>query len=156
VHPILAAIFKLLDRRKSRIAPDRAPVTILCLLGEENDQRVIEELCRDRAWSVLFARDLEEAQRLLERTEFQILLLDRDLTGDRWREAMTRLVTPSGALCILLVSKVFDDYLWNEVVRNGGYDVLPKPLRPPDVARAVKLAWSYWASGNGHSARFIR
>jgi FixJ family two-component response regulator len=46
----------------------------------------------------------------------------------------------------MLVSRVADDNLWNEVVCNGGYDVLRKPLRQPDVLRAVKFAWSYWNS----------
>jgi len=48
--------------------------------------------------------------------------------------------------CVLLVSRVVDDYLWNEVVRRGGYDVLSKPLREEEVARAIKLAWAYWNS----------
>jgi len=39
-----------------------------------------------------------------------------------------------------------DDYLWNEVVRRGGYDVLSKPLREEDLMRAIKLAWAYWNS----------
>ena len=43
----------------------------------------------------------------------------------------------------MLISPVADDYLWNEVLSNGGYDVLAKPLRQQDVLRAVKFAWSY-------------
>jgi len=48
--------------------------------------------------------------------------------------------------CIFLVSKVADDYLWNEVVRRGGYDVISKPLRHDELERAAKLAWTYWSS----------
>jgi len=51
----------------------------------------------------------------------------------------------------MLISRVADDNLWNEVVCNGGYDVLRKPLRQPDVLRAVKFAWSYWNSAR-HAA----
>jgi FixJ family two-component response regulator len=54
------------------------------------------------------------------------------------------LATASGGACVLLISTVADDNLWNEVVLNGGYDVLRKPLREADLLRAVKLAWSYW------------
>jgi FixJ family two-component response regulator len=39
---------------------------------------------------------------------------------------------------------VNDDYLFEEVIRNGGHDVLTKPLQTPQVVAAVKLAWSYW------------
>ena len=46
---------------------------------------------------------------------------------------------------MLLISRVTDEYLWNEVVSNGGYDVLRKPLSESDVQRQVRLAWSYWS-----------
>lgn len=158
MYAIVDAISDLLGRCKRRfkrlLTSRNSPsdLVILCLLQESPDQSLIAETCRDHQWNVHFATDLDHAQRLLKRVDFQIVLLDRDLAGEKWRDAMTRLVAPSGALCILLVSKVFDDYLWNEVVRNGGYDVLAKPLRQPDVARAVKLARSYWLSANSRAA----
>jgi len=52
----------------------------------------------------------------------------------------------------MLVSKVIDDYLWNEVVCYGGYEVLAKPVREGEVSRAVRLAWSYWSSATKFSA----
>ena len=55
-------------------------------------------------------------------------------------------LSSSGGACIVLISTVVDAYLWNEVVRNGGYEVLAKPLREEDVAKAVRLAWSYTAA----------
>jgi hypothetical protein len=53
------------------------------------------------------------------------------------------------------MSGVTDGYLWQELVRTGGYDVLPKPLRADNVAKVVKLAMSYWtsASTSASSAR---
>lgn len=46
----------------------------------------------------------------------------------------------------MLASKVIDDYLWNELVSCGGYEVMGKPLREDEVSRAVRMAWSYWSS----------
>jgi len=46
----------------------------------------------------------------------------------------------------MLASKVIDDYLWNELVSCGGYEVVRKPLREDEVCRAVRMAWSYWSS----------
>jgi hypothetical protein len=54
--------------------------------------------------------------------------------------------TASPETCIMLISKVVDDNLWNDLVSNGGYEVLRKPLREEDVLRAVKMAWSYWST----------
>jgi len=49
-------------------------------------------------------------------------------------------------VCAILISDVTDDYLWNEVVRWGGHDVLVAPLREENVRRAIRLAWLYWNS----------
>jgi len=47
---------------------------------------------------------------------------------------------------VILLSKVADEYLWNEVFRIGGFDILARPLRIEEVRRAVGLALSYWRS----------
>ena len=57
---------------------------------------------------------------------------------------MSLLSAVSAGACILLISRVVDDYLWNDVVMSGRYDVLRSPLREDDVVRNVRLAWSYW------------
>lgn len=154
VYPIIDVISSLLRKWKGTTPPagGSSRVAILCLLSEAADRSLIAETCRRHGWDVYFADDVEQARRLLAGADFQIVLLDRDVAGEKWRDAMTRLVIPSGAPCTLLISKVFDDYLLNEVVRNGGYDVLAKPLREQDVARAVRLAWSYWMSANRRAA----
>lgn len=143
MFPILDWISRFFARERRRSAA-LSEISILCVLNQRHDESLIRETCREHGWIVSFAPSLDHAQRLLSRFSFPIILLDRELAGGEWREAMARLAEPSGALCILLVPKIFDDHLWNEVVRHGGYDILPKPLRPPDLARAVRLAWSYW------------
>lgn len=37
---------------------------------------------------------------------------------------------------VILISRVADEYLWNELFRIGGFDVLRKPLRADEVERA--------------------
>jgi hypothetical protein len=61
-------------------------------------------------------------------------------------ETVEDLASSPHRACVILVSGVLDAYLWDEVVRTGGYDVLYKPLREDDVVRSVRLAWSYWNS----------
>jgi hypothetical protein len=45
-----------------------------------------------------------------------------------------------------LASRVADDYLWQELIRCGGHDLLAKPFRAEDAARALKLAASFWTN----------
>jgi hypothetical protein len=44
------------------------------------------------------------------------------------------------------MSVVVDEYLLQELIRRGGYELLPKPLRAESIARVIKLALSYWTS----------
>jgi len=150
VFPILDVISRFFAREQRRCAA-YSEIAILCVVGNKRDESLIRETCREHGWSVSFAGDTELAQRQLERYAYQIVLLDREVAGDAWRQAISGLAA-AGALCILLIPKVFDDHLWNEVVRRGGYDILPKPLRREDLARAIRLAWSYWMGAHRPTA----
>jgi len=102
------------------------------------------EICRSNQWRVFFAAGQEHGREILRRGSIQIVLLDRDLAENDWRRVMTTYAAESSRACVLLVSNVVEDYLWNEVVSHGGYDVLSKPLRQVEAARTVRLARSYW------------
>ena len=121
-------------------------VTILCLLGEDQDRSLITDLCQHNPWEVFFATTRQEAEQVSQTLKPQIIFFDRDMAGQDWRSFVTGFAAASGRACIMLVSKVIDDYLWNELVSNGGYEVLRKPLREDQVSRAVRMAWSYWSS----------
>lgn len=97
-------------------------------------------------WNLLLAGSCEEARTLSDRFEAPVVLCDRDLAGSEWRAVVEALASSLHPTCILLISRVVDDYLRDEVERSGGYDVLCTPLREHDLLRAIKLAWSYWSS----------
>jgi DNA-binding response OmpR family regulator len=127
------------DSRRSR-------VTIVSILLEDQDRSLIAEVCYQNQWDVFFAKTCAEARQVSEQIKPHVILLDRDLADGDWRNSLSACAASSAGACTMLISRVTDDYLWNEVVCNGGYDVLPKPLREQDVLRAVKFAWSYWNS----------
>jgi FixJ family two-component response regulator len=114
------------------------------VLAGAQDRCLLDEISCRNQWDVVFAKEYNEARLLSDRLKPPIILFDRDVAGPDWRHAVSSLASVSGSACVLLISRVADDYLWNEVVLNGGYDVLSKPLREGDVMRAVRLAWSYW------------
>jgi DNA-binding NtrC family response regulator len=144
MHSLLTVVSEIFQKRRV-VNP-----TIVALL-DERDRVVVRELSGSRHWNVSFATACADALALIGQTKAQILFMDRDLGGSDWRETMSAFASSSNKICIMLVSTVVDTYLWNEVVRNGGYEVLPKPLRADDVSRAVSLAWSYWSSSAGSS-----
>ena len=123
---------------------DTTCIRIVSVLATAQDRCLLDEVSNRNQWNVVFANAYNEACLLSDRLKPPIILFDRDVAGPDWRHAVASLASASGSACVLLISRVADDYLWNEVVLNGGYDVLSKPLREDEVMRAVRLAWSYW------------
>jgi CheY-like chemotaxis protein len=121
--------------------PDRSaasPETIhIVALGlGDRDRELLARLAAQYSWTLDFG----------ENSKAQILLCDRNLPGADWREVVQTAASAPQLVYSILLSKVADDYLWNEVIRRGGYDLLVTPLREEDVLRAVRLGWSYWSS----------
>ncbi len=121
-----------------------ASLTVLGLTVEDNDRRLLASICSRSRWNVLFADTCDQARAALNRLTVPVVLCDRDLPGGEWRDVVQVLASAHHRTCVILISKVVDSYLWDEVVQRGGHDVLAKPLREQEVIRAVKLAWSYW------------
>jgi FixJ family two-component response regulator len=112
----------------------------------DEDRRLLAGICNRNGWYLRYADTCEEARAALDKLKAPVILCDRDLPGKGWRETVEGLASSPHRACIILVSGVLDAYLWDEVLRTGGYDVLYKPLREDDVVRSVRLAWSYWNS----------
>jgi len=119
---------------------------VIALISGDGDRRELAVISGRFGWNLFFASTLEEARILLDKVRAPVILCDRDLPGSGWRSAVGGLASPPHRACVILVSAVVDTYLWNEVVRTGGFDVLSKPFREEDVTRAVRLAWSYWSN----------
>jgi DNA-binding NtrC family response regulator len=120
-----------------------APLAIVGLVLNPQDRRLLAGLGSRNQWDLRLADTVEEAQVLSGELSASVILCDRDAAGAAWWQTVQALSSHPHRPCILLLSTVVDDYLWNEVVRRGGYDVLPKPLREEDVVRAIKLAGAY-------------
>src|SRR5258708_5997667 len=96
----------------------------------------------DAGWS--WALDLASALESLRRAEFPIVLLDRDVANGDWPSAMRQLLAIRNRTCIILISSVSDEYLWNEVVQCGGFDVLPRPIRKEQAVSLLDFAHTHW------------
>lgn len=74
---------------------------------------------------------------------YSIVIYDGDSTNGNWKDAFMNLKATEGEPCILLASRVFDQYLWNEVIRRGGFDVIVKSAGPEQLMRTLRFAW-FW------------
>jgi DNA-binding NtrC family response regulator len=130
------------------VLPSRIPV--VALIVDEQDRHILAKASSSNAsghqtWEVHFAESCEQVSALASRLVAPIILLDRDWPGMEWRTAVQGFAALTHHACVVLVSGVDDAYLWEELVRSGGYDILPKPIEADDVSRVMKLALPYWA-----------
>ncbi len=124
-------------------------MNILLISASTEDRQTFERIAAKAAWQVNFAGTCEESLQRLRDSQFGVILFDRDIAGGDWRQNFSVLHAAAPVSCIILVSRVNDDYLWEEVVHQGGYDVLSKPFQESQVAASISLAWSYWKQYSG-------
>jgi FixJ family two-component response regulator len=122
-------------------------ISVLAITADDRDRRSLSLFSIRGQWDLSFTNTCEDALDLLKDHPATVIVLDRDLPGSDWRKTL-EMLSGCGPECpIILVSSVCDEYLWEEVVHNGGYDVLRKPLQEEQAVRAVNLAWSYSNTG---------
>lgn len=71
-----------------------------------------------------------------------IVILDRDLASPDWRPVVRQFASQPNCACVILASRVIDDYLFEEVIKHGGYDVLAKPFQDRELIHTLEFAWS--------------
>jgi DNA-binding NtrC family response regulator len=124
----------------------RSSAPLVTASADAQARGVLKEAADRKNWGIQFASSCEEAWMIANQLTAPVILCDRDLPETEWREAVLTLAALPHRPIVILLSKGADEYLWSEVFRIGGFDILAKPLRSEDVQRAVRLALSYWRS----------
>lgn len=129
-----------------RLGASREPrLNLLAVTSKVEDRATFSVASISADWDLTVASSCEEAVRRLNGGCYPVIVCDRELPGFDWRDVMEILVrSAKPAACVILISPVNDGFLWQEVIRLGGYDVLSRPLRRERLTHAVNLAWSYW------------
>lgn len=133
--------FFVCARSPRRAVPARTAIVALTL--SDQDRNVLTSIAQQEPFDMHFAESFEDASKLVNTFSAPVILFDRNWPGTDWRMAVEHLAASPHHACVILMSGVADDYLWQELIRRGGYDVLPKPLRNDHVIRVIKLALSY-------------
>lgn len=119
--------------------------SLLLFSSRAEDSSELKEVLRGTPWELTAVARLEDAVALLTAASVPILLLDRDAPGACgqdacWQDTMKRLIEARKNACVVLLSSVSDQYLWEEVVQQGGFDLLTRPFRKEQVLAALLFA----------------
>ena len=118
-------------------------VRLLAITRGADEKAALVRIAADLRWKLTIAASTDEAIQLLGDEPLPLVICDRDLPDEDWRQAVARIAGRRDVLCVVLASAVVDDYLWDEVIKQRGYDVVNKPFEADQLRRAATFAWSW-------------
>jgi DNA-binding NtrC family response regulator len=134
----------------ARTSPSGEPVKLVAITQDSDDSAALQQIAATYGWRITILGSSDAAVAALQEQPTPLVICDRDLPGEAWREVLMKIAAVPQAVCVLLASRVLDDYLWHQVIRHHGYDVVAKPFQPEELRRAVTFAWSWrgWSAQN--------
>ena len=141
-----------------KIFPDSPPASddvslrLVVLTRDEPFYKRLHDIAKACEWRIGRVQSLEEVETQVVCDPASIVVYERDWDGGDWRSAIRKLYEIPAHPCILLASRVADDYLWREVVGHHGYDILPVAAPDEKLIRVLKFAWT-WVRSNVHPRR---
>lgn len=117
--------------------PESAPV-LLAVSSDPKDPEVLE--LNLKGWRVHRAATCSGALTRLRESACDVILCEKNLSDGSWRDLLAGLGALRDALPMVVMSGAADESMWAEVLRDGGYDLLAKPLETEEICRVVASA----------------
>ncbi len=129
-----------MSRTMLRYRPEET-VSALVVTAHREGVAFLRQVFRDAKWILLEAHSVAEALRVTGRRRVDLVVTERELPDGNWRRLLDTLRTTCAMLAPLIVTaRLADDYLWAEVLNEGGFDVLAQPFNREEVIRVVSAA----------------
>ena len=125
--------------RQASQSVKKSPPRLLAVTTLGSDLATLQEVARQEALELESCSSILNAGVLLAQDPLRVVFLDRDICTAGWRSALAAILGHRQCQ-VLLISPVTDDFLWEEVVRLGGFDVITRPLSVMRIISAVNLA----------------
>ncbi len=140
----------------ARTSSSGEPVRLVAIIQNSYDSETLRQLAAIYGWRISIVGSSDAAIALLKEQPIPLVICDRDLAGEAWPDVLAKVAAQPQAVCVLLASSVMDDYLWHQVIRHNGYDVVAKPFQPEELRRAVTFAWSWRGWAHRYPAGVLR
>jgi DNA-binding NtrC family response regulator len=127
------------------------PVRVLAVTENADTARRLNDLFVGTRWKLAIARSCEEAHQRLTSGNPCVVLCEAKLSDGCWRTILDETKSLENPPKIIVTSNQADEKLWTEVLTEGAYDLLPKPLDKTELFRIVSLACRDWWHRQGFS-----
>jgi DNA-binding NtrC family response regulator len=118
--------------------------TILSISPIEDDHNSLAQIFSRFRWTLHRALTLSSAVAFLAENHAPVVICERDLAPGTWKDMLDWAIVLPQPPCVIVTSRLADDYLWAEALNVGAYDVLMKPFETEEVIRIVSLASRSW------------
>ena len=128
--------------RKQNLSQLRAETTVsaLAVSSRENDLSFLRVVFGDASWKLHEVHNISEALILMKRRHLDLVITDRDLPDGTWRRLLDAFRSLPSPPPLIVTSRLADEYLWAEVLNEGGFDVLAQPLDREETVRVISAA----------------
>jgi two-component system response regulator PrrA len=115
-------------------------VTALAASDRAEDIAFLRGVFGNANWTLYEAPTVHQAIVHMEGGALDLIITDRDLPEGGWRRLLDALKPMPVAPLLIVTSRLTDEYLWAEVLNEGGYDVLAQPFDHDEVVRVISAA----------------
>jgi DNA-binding response OmpR family regulator len=132
-------------------AGDKTALRLLLVTLDDSLYFSIHSAATRAGWDLKLARNVEQSLRILDEFKASLLIYDWSPEEDDWRLAVDRFAARRDPPCVLLASRIVDEYLWTELLTHGGFDVVPRSAGAEELVRRIRFA--HRASGVARGGR---
>lgn len=118
--------------------------TVLSISPIEDDHNSLERIFNAFRWTLHRALTLQSAMAFLAQNHAPVVICERDLAPGTWKDLLDEAFALPQSPCVIVTSRLADEYLWAEALNVGAYDVLAQPFEREEVIRIVSLASRSW------------
>ena len=117
------------------VLADNSYAVILAVSPDMDDPKFIEATMP--GWRVLSARTCIEAISVLQSSRCSVVLCEKNLPDGCWSDLLGCARSLADSPPIIVMSRVADEGMWADVLNQGGFDLLVKPLENSDLRRIL-------------------
>ena len=136
--PVLDSAAQPRNNRVRATAPNQT--NVLSVSTESEDHTVLRRILDGQPFQISTAMSCQEAVEYLCHDRASVIFCDHSVKDGTWRDLLNRVSSAAEPPMVVVTSRLADEYLWAEVLKLGGWDVLAKPFRAQEVLRVLDSA----------------
>jgi RND family efflux transporter MFP subunit len=133
-------------RRQADATEDKNTVRVLVITRDDRFSTSVHDAAAACGWEIQHTGTVEHGLDVLREFPASVAIFDWPAPEEDWRPAMDRLSALPDHPCLLLASPVGDQYLCAEVVRHGGFDVMPRSASQDRIIGNIRFAARWFAA----------